>query len=1092
MLMASTCIPPPKNMDEGRKWLWPSNRKEFDNAQARHPAWWNTGVIAAATDKLWKLGTHPAREIRDLFQKWGTTANKIHDQHALDMYDPFQKLSLNDPQQATDVGNLIYNETLGGAFGDVSLPKGEKFDEWQKARYAENNIAYDALTSEGKRVRGAIYDTIEKGTRDRAIASAKNLLGDKDKVNPGLAERVIDNKMTTQDKATHGEEELDAIRKMAHPYADSGPYVPLTRDKGNHVVLGRIQVDAPTKGVTKDLSDPATGEKKWEFSNKQNADDFGNNLPMKPKRDSYVTDAAGNRDYSITTPDGKTTKIAYTAEDLKDNPATLQRRWTVKSRDAWRQYDYMKTFDTETAARAHKADLEASNEFEPGSIHYTPKEYHSPEGRANLITQLGYQGEKTLKGNPLYDKLPPAQQRAMEDALHQSIINGLGNSQLVNSRMHRAGIAGFNNDLLQSIHSWSGQHAAAMSALEHSRPIADAVDEIFAQAKEFMGKGEDRRANIMTEIGNEMRKRADTLQQGDITGNQAVYGPALHRMLMWSSMYRLLTPAFMARNSTQNFTHAWPIQKAMAIGAKLNGSATGYLTRAMKDVGYINLLKGAGNEAYNLATKGEITKTALGNLFKAISDKGEKVALQKLMDVGLLSRDQMTLAGGLRPQDLERKGVNLEGIFGTQPTNRARDVAEGTLNGLNAAMFWTNKVSQPLQNAVEIFNRASTFLSGYRQHLDTHNDTDAAFEHGLELVRQAHVQYSRADMPAWEQRLQRGLAAMPLQFKQFAIQQYANYFKSFAAIASKDPDERKMGMAMLGGIMGTHAVVAGMMGLPGIEIARMAMNAGRATGISNKTWDDIQESATQYIHAMTGSKTLTSMALNGVPNIVGANLNPGLGLNNGIFINDPPDSGRSKDFYNEQLQWLAQLLTGAPSAMVMDMMQGFRDMESGDPLSWGEKIAKVLPHLVPIKIVGDIPKAIEGYTEGPKGPKGEPRGPKYTGYQAGLKAAGFPLTKEGERGFAAHELSKTRNQNQEKTELAINTWLRADTTQAKSAAWKDAVAQGIKGQTLVKAATELRKTQQPNRNVNGLVLPNKPWLPKNKALTDIVNTQRND
>jgi len=362
--------------------------------------------------------------------------------------------------------------------------------------------------------------------------------------------------------------------------------------------------------------------------------------------------------------------------------------------------------------------------------------------------------------------------------------------------------------------------------------------------------------------------------------------------------------------------------------------------------------------------------------------------LQHLTDIGLLSRDA---------------GLEL-----------AR-VADPSSNMLGRALDRTDLMARQLGAAIESINRSVTAVAAYRLERAKGKDHEQALRYATEVVHDSMGDYSSWNAsPMFKSPVGR----LALQFKKYPQRMYYLLGKQAAAAFRGNPEAMK-GFA---GLMATHMLIAGALGLP-TEPIKLAMLAAGFAGLTDKKYEDLERgvrSGAANVFGKAGGEIFTR----GLPRWLGFDLASRAGLNTLATSGIDPKSMKKDDLW----AWFAQNFAGAPASLLMDGVQGFQALSQGDVLEASRL-------LVPLKVYADSVQAYQMATVGKQTSAGKQLMNPIRLDQAMVKAMGFQPGAVAEQTEQAFAIRDQQHDFATKRQNMINHWLQA-TPGEKTAQYK--------------------------------------------------------
>jgi hypothetical protein len=173
---------------------------------------------------------------------------------------------------------------------------------------------------------------------------------------------------------------------------------------------------------------------------------------------------------------------------------------------------------------------------------------------------------------------------------------------------------------------------------------------------------------------------------------------------------------------------------------------------------------------------------------------------------------------------------------GTIDVTMAHDLA-GIAQGEDERVTWAMRPvmrwASFLFHHAERFNRQATFVAGFRLAKEAGADNRAAFEQARDMTYKAHFDYGAANRPRI---MQGNVAKVVLLFKQFGQNMvYTMMRESHKALKGLTPVERAEARKAISGILVSHALAAGVLGLP---VVGMLLEAASFMGSDDdEPWD---------------------------------------------------------------------------------------------------------------------------------------------------------------------------------------------------------------------------------------------------------------
>jgi hypothetical protein len=409
-------------------------------------------------------------------------------------------------------------------------------------------------------------------------------------------------------------------------------------------------------------------------------------------------------------------------------------------------------------------------------------------------------------------------------------------------------------------------------------------------------------------------------------------------------------------------------------------------------------------EAYNVIG-------ARGGLVSALKDTGRAYR----EDFGFTDyvkefKAQIAASKAMGPEKAKRLGelldylkdrglYNYEAIF--EVSRYADPAGNAALRAIDRADLMANQVG----NAIEKINRSVTAIAAYNLEFKRNGGNhEGAMRYAFETTHDTMGDYS-----GWNAApiFKSNLGQVALQFKKFAHKTYYLLGKTIQRAAQGDREA----IRQFGGLMVTHAVVAGALGLP-LEPFKVALMASGFLGLTDTTWDDVEAVVRRKAAEVLGVKG-GEAATKGLTRFLGVDTSSRQGLDS-LLTFGAPKSQKQDDLW----AWLGQTMAGAPAGTVMDWIQASQALAKGD-------LGKAVEKAVPIKAVTDVTKAASGYA-GPKmTASGRESAGALTSYEAAIQAIGFTPASRAETFAQQKVFYRETKQRQDKRADFNAKWAKA-------------------------------------------------------------------
>ena len=452
--------------------------------------------------------------------------------------------------------------------------------------------------------------------------------------------------------------------------------------------------------------------------------------------------------------------------------------------------------------------------------------------------------------------LPASKQAELEDILGQLYLSSLPDLSWAKHGIHRKGTAGFSQDARRAFAQNMFHGASYLAKLRYADVMAEQLDE--------MQKHADTRKNdpnydqpIAQAVIDEMNKRHESLMSPDSH-------PLSSTLTSLGFIYFLgLSVASGAVNLLQTVLVAYP-----QMGAKWGFDA------AFKE---LSIAGGQSIQGGN-----DISKSLQGDELKAYNE----AVRRGVIDV--------------------TQAHDLAGI--------AQGEDSGVMWKLRPIMRWASFIF----HQAERFNREVTFVAAYRLAKQAGAKHDGAFEQAMKATYDGHFDYSSGNRPRI---MQGNVAKVILLFKQFGQNMLYTMIRSLhQSFKAETPAARREARRALGGIMASHAVFAGTMGLPmiGTILGLMSFFGGG----DDEPWD--AETALKNNLSDVLGVTATDVLMNGVSRLTPWDISGRVSIDNLII----PKTREGLEG-ESQAQAVMTAAIGPIGGIFVNILKGFQEISEG-------------------------------------------------------------------------------------------------------------------------------------------------------------------
>ena len=513
---------------------------------------------------------------------------------------------------------------------------------------------------------------------------------------------------------------------------------------------------------------------------------------------------------------------------------------------------------------------------------------------------------------------PENMKDAMRGIIEQAAARMMSGNRVQKQRIARRNVEGASKDFARNLLLYGQSTSGYLAKLRYAPTIRAALKEMTELSKNYM----DKHASARVRILNELNKR---INDNDVGANEP---PRWMRDLMTVTyLSKLFSPMYSVVNGMQPWMVTYPVL------AGRYGNVVSYkaLEGAYKSIGFFGRawdgLVNTGRSVKDFNDVAFDTRDIVGSIKKNLAKQEDGAELVQLIDE-LLARGAMSDAG----------------------FELSQAIAEGR-GKVGTAFSHVDRVARQLPQAIEEINRAVAAVAAYRLAKSRPNvSAEKARAAAFDTVMNTQGDYSGGNAPRF---FNNPILRPALQFKKYA--QMMTYLLVDAVYRSFDgnisPEERSVARKQILNVLAVQVAMAGMLSLPGIEIAKLAFMVAAMFGFGDG-WDDQEEKLRELANETFG-KTWGELISRGV---LSRALN--VDLSKRLSLADMWTFGEPKKYDKENLGAYAfNIAFGAPGGTVMDIVDGFRKVGDGE---WKTGLAQMLP----IKVVADGLRAANGYSEG--------------------------------------------------------------------------------------------------------------------------------
>lgn len=741
---------------------------------------------------------------------------------------------------------------------------------------------------------------------------------------PGLAERIHQDGVTEADydkfKTDKIITHLDRISNLKQM---QGWYVPFMR-KGDYVVQAKAAVAEPTgKNVTK------VNDNTFVFTDPTGKD---GNMGARRAAESFL---GANKQLNKKTKkifvDKRNPTVRLPSEDINAIPA-----YEVQI-----QNDHFELFESESEARNRASELETEGYKDV----VTDLLQQNPNGRWGGVMPSQYETViRSLTSRDSFKGLSSSQQNSVIQAMHEANIRLLPGTRIQQTELKRKNVGGYSRDIVRSMSRYAEMSAGYRARLQYQPEIDSALKDMEGYIKANPDDRSIQRREILREMENRVHGNAQPRSESRLA-------EASQTLRTVSMLDKLAGVSFHVINSMEPWTTSLPY-----IGGRHGATKT----------------VGALKNAYNLIGARSGLFSGIADTFRAFNQNTGFTDY-----VATFKQEIAKNATGERAKRLTSvldylDATNLLGSEAGMEMNRLTNTGQGLLGrGLSRAELMARQVG----TTIEAINRSTTGLAAYELEYERTGNHEKSLAYARDTVDITMGNYAASNAspmfnhPLW---------STVLQFKKFAQKTYYLIGKTAAGALRGDREAQKQFV----GIMFTHAIVAGLLGLP-LEPIKIALLLSNALGLTDYTYADFEENVRTAIKNIVGAKG-AEIATRGLPRAFGIDVSSRLGLSD-LLTFSTPQSMKA----NDMKSWLFDTMAGAPAGLILQQLEGARALMDGD-------VGKFIEKSVPIKGVRDITQAVTRTMDSQKSKFGNETMSPYTAYETGLRAIGFKPSREAE------------------------------------------------------------------------------------------------
>lgn len=452
--------------------------------------------------------------------------------------------------------------------------------------------------------------------------------------------------------------------------------------------------------------------------------------------------------------------------------------------------------------------------------------------------------------------LSASKQAELEDILGQLYLSSLPDLSWAKHGIHRKGTAGFSQDARRAFAQNMFHGASYLAKLRYADVMVEQLDEMQKHA-DSRKNNDDYDQPVAQAVIDEMNKRHKSLMSPDSN-------PLSSALTSVGFIYFLgLSVASGAVNLLQTVLVAYP-----QMGAKWGFDAAANELRIA-----------AAQSAKGL---NDISKSLQGNELKAYNE----AVRRGVIDV--------------------TQAHDLAGI--------AQGEDSGVMWKLRPIMRWASFIF----HQAERFNREVTFVAAYRLATKAGAKHDDAFEQAMKSTYDGHFDYSSGNRPRV---MQGNVQKVIFLFKQFGQNMLYTMLRSLhQSFKGGTPAARREALRAFSGIMATHTVFAGTLGLP---LVGMLLGLISFFGSGDDEPWDAETALKNNLSDILGTTT-TDVLMNGVSRLTPWDISGRVGIDN-LIIPETREGLEGQD----KAQAYVMAGVGPIGGILVNIMKGFQEIGEG-------------------------------------------------------------------------------------------------------------------------------------------------------------------
>lgn len=892
--------------------------------------------IRQAYDKAFGGLLDPYVKVIQRYEKIVADTSEPHDKDAADFLD----LLRTDPEEGRNMANLAMEATrlnvrLGPGANNDHLGKSTK-NHQGRTRLAGLNARFDQLKPPTRALYKRMTENYRQTHNENVRALAYNLLTTLDlktRLSNSdlmmLLDKTVNGTLTKADAAVIGEPKIYKELKRATTLRTiQGDYFPQMRF-GDFVVLTKDKIADP--GITFVTS---KGNKRIPVKSavKDNVVSFQIDPMIRGARSALnrtVANYIGQSDLTLL-------RATKTYVERKTGKATKP-----GDMDITKDYDLVwnlefqtrgvNFFESEVEANKFRSDVQALSGSQLAELSPVLDRRKDGEQYEKIISGSALT-EVTKRINARKD-LKPWQRKQMEAAVREAIISQMTGNRAQKRHMARRNVKGASTDVARAAVTYgqsAGNYYAMLTTSNEMRESFNALEE-YNTANQTKAGG-DVRSMVM----NELRARQETL------ADPLYVNKLMQQVATISFLDKLFSPAHSIINFVQVVGNTVPY-----LGGKYGNAATA----------------AAVGRAYAKMGVGETVLGGVKNTAKAVKD-WQRSWLDTTDLVGSIKKklgpeyealiDELVERGILEPNSGFEIGAAVSG-------------GEGVVGSTLAKL---DRAARQLPASIEVVNRVVAAVATYdlviseskSKNLPAGKAKQDAIQEAYNVISMTQGDYRKSNNPRF---MRDPRLSWAMQFKKYAVMQSQLIGDIYVrALKGATPQERRIALKQLANLLTTQVMIAGAVGLPGLELIKVALLLTSVfTGFG---WDDLEEELKEVLDESVGETASELLRKGVISRAIGVDVSTRMSQAD-LWTGFTPET-LDKDTIPK---YVGSLLLGAPGGLAGDWVAAGLSLQDGD-------VAKFVEKAVPIKFAADTIAAAQAVQSG-----------KMTPVEAAVKSIGF-------------------------------------------------------------------------------------------------------